>query len=541
MFDFIVKKIKYLNQLSRQKKEGEQGQEEKKLTTNLNQNIKELNSLFGDTYDLKIHEMVFGANKEHRCALVYIDGMTDVEIISNSIMKTITTWHYDENEKLKGKKLAEKLKTEIISLVDITEVSTYDEVAKNVLNGNTIMILDGSQTGLSLGTTGWEKRSIAEPQAETVLRGPREGFTENIKTNITLIRRKVKSEKLRVDSMTLGKKSNTQVCLMFLEGVANPDVVQTIKNRIKKINIDAVLDSGYIEQFIEDAPFSPFPTVANTEKPDVAAAKILEGRVAILVDGTPFVLTAPMLFIESFQTTEDYYLRLLQVNFNKIIRFFGYLISIFLPGIYIALTSFHQELIPTTLLLTISSAREGTPFPVFVEALIMVFAFEVLREAGIRLPRPVGQAISIVGALIMGEAAVSAGLVGSPIVITIAFTAVCSFLVPSQIESSTILRLIIMILATTLGFYGVLIGGLAIMVHLSNLTSFGVPYFDVFSYSSDLKDSVVRAPLWLMQKRPKDIAKGDTTRLEMNVPPLMKNQQDFEKEGTMEGGGQWKS
>jgi len=299
---------------------------------------------------------------------------------------------------------------------------------------------------------------------------------------------------------------------MYLNGVADPKVVETVKYRISQLDVDSILESGYIEEYIEDAPFSPFATVGYSEKPDVIAGRILEGRIAIVVDGTPFVLTAPMLFIESFQTTEDYYTRPLYASLIRMLRFVAYFITVFAPAIYIALTSFHQELIPTTLLFTIANAREGTPFPVFIETLIMVFAFEILHEAGIRMPRPVGQAISIVGALVMGDAAVSAGLVGAPVVITIAITAVAGFLVPTQNDSASILRVSMMILAAFAGWYGISMGFLALLLHLGSLNSFGVPYFDDFAWTSNLQDSAVRMPLWSMIRRPKDIAHGDTAR-----------------------------
>jgi spore germination protein KA len=353
-----------------------------------------------------------------------------------------------------------------------------------------------------------------------VVRGPREGFTENLRTNTALIRRKIRNKELRVDQMTVGRKTQTDVCLMYLSGVADPKAVEMVKYRIGLLDVDSILESGYIEEYIEDAPFSPFPTVGYSEKPDVVAARILEGRIAIVVDGTPFVLTAPMLFIESFQSAEDYYTRPLYASVIRMMRFVAYFITVFAPAVYIALTTFHQELIPTILLFTIASAREGTPFPAFIEGLIMVFAFEILREAGIRLPSPVGQAISIVGALIMGDAAVAAGLVGAPMVITVAITAVAGFLVPNQNESGSILRVVMMVLAAVAGGYGIAMGFLAVLIHLASLTSFGVPYFEGVTWTSDLQDSVVRMPLWSMVKRPQNIARGDTTRRRFFVPPF---------------------
>jgi spore germination protein KA len=307
---------------------------------------------------------------------------------------------------------------------------------------------------------------------------------------------------------------------MYLDGVADHKVVDTVKYRISRLDVDSILESGYIEEYVEDAPFSPFATVGYSEKPDVVAGRLLEGRVAVVVDGTPFVLTAPMLFIESFQTAEDYYTRPLYASLMRILRYLAYFITVFAPALFIALTAFHQELIPTTLLFTIANAREGTPFPVFLETFIMVVTFETLREAGIRLPRPVGQAVSIVGALIMGDAAISAGLVGAPVVIVVAIMAVAGFLVPAQNDSASLLRIGMMVLAAFAGFYGVSMGFLALLLHLGSLTSFGVPYFDGFTWTRNLQDSIIRMPLWSMIRRPKDIARNDITRRRFFIPPL---------------------
>jgi spore germination protein KA len=412
------------------------------------------------------------------------------------------------------------LEREVLCAGDVKTVETLSEVASGCLSGNTELLLDGCTAGLDISTKGWDKRSVTETQSETVVRGPREGFTENLRTNTALIRRKIRNTRLRVDHLTLGRKTQTDVCLMYLSGVAGPQVVKEVKSRISALDVDAILESGYIEEYIEDAPFSPFATIGYSEKPDVIASRILEGRVAVVVDGTPFVLTAPMLFIESFQTAEDYYARPIYATFIRLMRFVAYTIAVFLPAVYVSLTAFHQELLPTTLLFTVAKARQGTPFPAFVEALIMIFAFEILREAGIRLPRPIGQAISIVGALIMGDAAVNAGLVGAPMVITIAITAVASFLVPNQNDSISIMRLIMLTMAASLGWYGVSMGFLGMLVHLATLTSFGVPYFDGFSQPGNWQDSLVRMPLWAMTKRPPDIARGDRRRGHFFLPPL---------------------
>lgn len=490
----------------------------------LAKNLEELKSLLGDGSDIKIHHLRFG-DGGHDGALVYIDGLTNNSILSNAILRPLTLWQ-PEGDTPSGEKLMDYLARSVLYSADVTIAGELPNLAEGCLNGDAALMVDGHPGGLSINTKGWEKRSISEPMTETVVRGSREGFTENLITNSSLIRRRIRDGKLHMEHLTVGRKTRTGVCLMFLEGVANPEVVKTIRERINGICVDSILESGYIEQYIEDAPFSPFATMAYSEKPDVVSAQILEGRVAILVDGTPFVLTAPMLFIENFQTAEDYYTRPLYASLIRIVRYLAYLITVFSPGLYIALTTYHQELIPTTLLFRIQKAHEGTPFPVFLEALIMVFAFEILREAGVRLPRPVGQAISIVGALIMGDAAVNAGIVGAPMVITVAVTAVASFLVPMLNDSSSVLRLIMMVLGATVGFYGVALGFLGLLIHLATLESFGVPFFDSFNRNTDMQDTLIRMPLWSMVKRPVSISRGDTTRRRFFIPPLRPYRKD---------------
>lgn len=532
MIKNIIKKAKFQLHKSNLKKHDKTDffTKDDKLTTNLKQNIDKLKQSFNNGHDIKTHKIKFGKNKTFEAELIYIDGLADSQFISNSILRALIETDIEKQE-TENKNFVETIKTVVLATSDITETIAFKEIQLSCLNGNTALLLDNEDKALLINTTGFEKRTISEPQSETVVRGPREGFTESAKINLSLIRRKIKSEKLSVEHFVIGRKTKTDVMIMYLENVAKQDVVKNVKQRLKDIKVDSILESGYIEQYIEDAPFSPYSTIAYTEKPDVVAGKILEGRIAIIVDGTPFVLTVPMLFIESFQTSEDYFSRPWQVSINRLLRFTAYFISVFLPAIYIALTSFHQELIPTTLLITIANAREGTPFPVFIEALIMIFAFEILREAGIRLPRPVGQAISIVGALIMGDAAVSAGLVGAPMVITVALTAVATFLVPSQTDSASILRLIFLILSAIFGFYGILMGGLFLYTHLCTLTSFGIPFYDGMAYSQDLQDSFIRMPLWFMKKRPKDLVGKDKIRHKFFIPPTNVGENKIEKEG----------
>lgn len=473
-------------------------------------NLEYIRNAIGSSEDVKIHTFSFGENSRLQGALVFVDGLADTKTISESILLPLLAYRFTENG---GKPASlEELSRAVLCAGDVTVQSGLDALILSCLSGDTVLLTDGLSGGLTISSRGFDKRGVTEPQSETVVRGPREGFTESLRTNTSLLRRRIKTPSFRLDHMKIGRKSKTDVCVAYIEGVADPKIVNTVKKRLEAIVIDSVIDSGYLEQYIEDAPFSIFPTVGYSEKPDVVAGRVLEGHIAIISDGSPFVLTAPMLFIESFQTSEDYYTRTIFASMSRMLRFIAFTITAFAPALYIALTTFHQELIPNTLLYTIADAREGTPFPAFFEALVLVFAFELLREAGIRLPRPIGQAVSIVGALIMGDAAVSAGIVGAPMVITVAVTAVSGFVVPRQNDAIAILRLIAMVFASLLGGYGIAMVYLAMLLHLAKLQSFGIPYFETVKFNRDMQDSYIRLPLWRMFRRPLHISRGDVRR-----------------------------
>ena len=347
-----------------------------------------------------------------------------------------------------------------------------------------------------------------------MVRGPREGFTENLRTNTAMLRRKIRNSSLKIHSLEIGRRTRTRVDILYLEGITNPTLVEEIKRRLEKIDTDELLTAGYLEQYIEDAPFSAFQTIWSSEKPDAIAGKLLEGRAAIAVDGTPFVMSVPMLFVENFQTSEDYTIRSYYATVLRILRMAAFFISMFAPALYVALTTYHQELIPTALLFTMAAASEGVPFPAAVEAGIMMFTFEVLKEAGIRMPRPIGQAVSIVGALVMGQSAVQAGLVGAPVVIVIAITAVSGFVIPFASDATSLLRWVMLLLAATMGIFGITLGAIATLIHLTALKSFGANYLAPFApfQAADQKDAAVRAPLWLMRTRPQALNPQDLKR-----------------------------
>lgn len=534
MFGFLFKKLQFwqlLNQRNSGKQNGNwQKSSQTSLSRDLKENLKVLKSILGTSNDIVIREFSFGYDEKINASIIFVDGLTDRMTINESIIKPLMydTHLFDSRELLTTNNI-DIIQKSMLSVGDVKIVTSLDDVIDGCLSGDTVLLINGSDQALVISSRGWESRGIQEPKTEAVVRGPREGFTETLRSNTSLLRRKIRNPDFILENMQLGQRTKTDICIAYLKGVVNPKLVEEVKYRLKKINTDAILESGYIEQFIEDAPFSPFATIANSEKPDVIAGKLLEGRVAILVDGTPMVLTVPMVFIESFQTSEDYYSRPFYTSILRTLRFISFFITILTPGVYVALTTFHQEFIPTPLLITMAAAREGTPFPAVVEAIVMGIVYEILREAGIRLPRPVGSAISIVGALVIGEAAVSAGLIGAPVVIVVALTAISSFVVPAQSDTAALGRVIITISAGALGAFGIIIILLAGLIHLCTLRSFGTPYFSPLAPLSfrDLKDVFIRLPIWAMFTRPRTIGWHDPQRQEFRQIPAPP--QDSEK------------
>ncbi len=471
----------------------------------LEQNLALFKRQLGNSSDVVIKEFQIGGAAGLRCALILIDGLVDQESVNLSILHPMM---YDAGQKMKFDQTCginiDDLSRTFVSVGEVKRLSTVDEALGDLFAGQTILLIDKARHALSISLRKWEKRGIDEPRTETVVRGPREGFTETLRTNTAMLRRRIKSANLRLESMKIGRQTNTDVCIAYLDGIVKPGLVDELKRRLYAINADSVLDSGYVEAYIEDAPFSIFPTVGNSERPDTIAGRLLEGRAAIFVDGSPFVLTVPSVYIEYFQSAEDYYLRTYYASALRFIRVFSFLVALLTPALYVAVTTFHQELIPTNLLFTISAGLAGVPFPASVEALIMMVMFDILKEAGIRLPKPVGSAISIVGALVIGQSAVLAGLIGPFMIIVVSITAISSFAVPAQADSLSLLRYIFLILAGFLGGFGIIMGLMFVLVYLVSLKSFGTLYLSpITPYNTQgMRDCFVRMPLWTMVKRP---------------------------------------
>lgn len=493
------------------------------ISKDINDNLNKINQAFHCSEDLKSRVFEFGGEKKKiKAALVFIDGLTDSKIINDAVVEPLLygtaaaarDWQFNDSD-------IDAIKDTMVAVGDIGDAKNMEDAVFACLMGDCVMFVGGFDNAIIISAKGYETRSIQPSDTEVSVRGPKDSFVENLRTNTGLIRRRIKNTNLCFESLIVGKQSKTPISVVYMQNIADKELVSEVKRRIKKINIDAVLGSGYVEQLICDEPLSIFSTVGYTERPDVLCAKILEGRVGIVVDGSPHVLTVPYFFIEAFQTAEDYYNNFSSSSILRLLRYAAFFLTILAPAIYVALSTYHQELIPTSLLLTMSAAKEGIPFSAFFEALVMMVVFEILKEAGIRLPQPIGQTISIVGALVMGEAAVSAGFVSAPLVIVIAFTAVSGFVVSFLSSQILLLRFIFLLLAGLLGGYGIALGVLVMLIRIADMESFGYKYMSPFVPFNliDQKDNFIRLPLWLMRTRPLALARKNRIRENTPVPP----------------------
>lgn len=492
------------------------------LRSALQENLQKIKEALGNSSDLVIREFHMGLEGSIRAAIVYADGMADTKDILEVLMAEMkeTRIHQGVNT---SENPVQLLKNYSLSVGGVKAVQDLEALLIAVLSGDTVILLDGQTEGLIASQKGWKDRSVSEPESQSVVRGPREGFTETLRTNTALIRRKIKDPNLWLETMQIGRVTRTNVGIMYIKGIVNDKILKEVRTRLERIDLDAVLESGYIEELIQDETWTPFPTVFNTERPDVVAASLLEGRVAILVDGTPFVLMVPALFVQFYQASEDYYQRADFATLLRVLRFISFFIALLVPSFYIAVTTYHQELLPTPLLIGLASQREGVPFPAFIEALLMEITFEILREAGVRMPKTIGQSVSIVGTLVIGQAAVEAGLVSAAMVIVVSITAISNFVFPSFNMGIAIrmLRFGLMGLAASFGLYGITIGLIALVLHLCSLRSFGVPYMSPFApfNASDHKDTIFRFPQWALISRPRLISQNNVIRQRQRSTP----------------------
>jgi spore germination protein len=497
---FFFKESKKKKQIVKNQQGKNQNQQQPNfLSTDLNQNLQELQNIYQHCMDVVFRQFKIGGKT--KAALIYIDGLANIEEIDASVLTPLMKENNTDQLIPVNHILEQKL-----TVSKVKKVQTVTECIEHISGGNPVLLLDQQSEGFALGLANWEKRSIEEPVGESVIRGPREGFTESLGTNLSLLRRKIRSPQLKTKSMKIGEYTQTEVVISYIEGIAEQTLIREVETRLSRIKVDGILETSYIEEFIEDNPYSLFPQVLNTERPDVVVASLLEGRVAILQDGTPFALVVPVSFYSLLQTGEDYYERSLISTATRWLRYLFLLLSLLLPSLYVAILTFHQEMLPTTLLITIATSREQIPFPALVEALLIEIVFEALREAGLRLPKQAGSAVSIVGALVIGQAAVQAGLASSPLIMVVALTGIASFTIPRYPVGFALrmLRFPMILLAGTLGLLGIMFGMLMILTHMATLRSFGVPYLSPLApmQGGEMKDVLLRAPWWKLDTRP---------------------------------------
>ncbi|WP_129726296.1 spore germination protein [Ectobacillus funiculus] len=507
-WDRLINKRKRQGQ-TLQYEETEITSNEQKLSSNINENLTNIRTVLGNSGDLIIREFKMGKPFLHKIVLLYINGLADKEIQGSFIMERLMSNfnHTESDDPQQPHQLLVYIKENMLALGGIEDITNWNKLFFSLVSGQTILLIDGCDRAIGCAAQGGELRAITEPTTEPAVRGPKESFVESLITNTAMVRRRIKSPNLWVETMRLGKITQTDVAIMYVKGIVNDKLLKEVKERLNKMEVDEVVGSNTIEEWINDDTWTLWPTIFITERPDVVAGNLMEGRIAIFVDGTPVPLLLPATWIQFFQTAEDYYLRWNMVSFLRNLRVIAFLITLLGPSLFIAFISFHPELIPTPLLVSLSAQRHGIPFPVFIEALLMEFTFEFLREAGVRMPRPIGQAVSIVGALVLGQAAVQAGIVSSAMVIVVAGTAIASFTIPhvAMTDATRLLRLIMMTLAASFGLYGIGLGLIVLVAHTCSIRSFGIPYLTPFAplIISDWKDTIIRFPKPFLSKRPR--------------------------------------
>ena len=488
----------------------------RRADVSLEKNIAYIEKRFERCSDV-VHQKMMIAKKSYPVYVVYMDSMIDRDIVEGFILKSLM---YQLND-VPSENPVKYIRDCGVLSADVKMLTDMEEIITEILSGNTAIFGENSGQVIVIDSKSFPNRGVQAAETEVTVRGPKDSFTESVRSNTILIRRRIRDTRLKSEQIKLGVRTKTDVALMYMDDLVQPDVLEEIKKRLKSFTVDSILDSGSLEQFIEKKWYSPFPQFQSTERPDKAAASIMEGRIAVIVDNSPMVLLLPTVLSCFFQAADDYYNRWGIVFFTRILRYAAALIAMALPGFYIAAATYHPEIFPTSLALSLAASRQGVPFGLAVEVLLMELAFELLREAGIRLPGSMGSALGIVGGLIIGQAAVDANIVSPVVVIVVALTALASFTIPNEAFASAF-RLIKFSLILSGAFFGILgftFGMLAVLIHLSGLESFGVPYLLPYGVSGlnpdeDFKDSITRFPLFTMKKRPVFTRKNARRRMD---------------------------
>ena len=435
-----------------------------------------------------------------RCRLYYMDGMVNASLIDDSVIRPLVSSSLED----KNFCTADFLLSNILFTGDAKPITDLGEILRSILYGDTILILEENKTAIVVDSKGWRTRGVSEPVDERVLQGPREGFDEAAMLNMALIRRKLVTPDLCTEMLRIGRRSSTLVFICYLGSLADKNTVNRIRKQIKEIDIDGVLDSNYIAEIIKKPKYSLFKTIGTTERPDIVAARLLEGRIAVIVDGTPVVLTIPYLFCENFQSDEDYYLNFLVSSVGRCLRYICFFLAVGVPAVFTALCTHHFDLLPTSFSLTLIRLRGGVPFPSVIECLLLIFVFEILKETGVRMPQSLGHALSIVGGLVVGQASVEAGIISAPMLIAVALSGIAGLMIPRLKGAVFYLKVLFTVMGALFGLYGIFILAALVTLKVLSLDSFGTDYTLplIKPNLQNLKDTVIRAPWRNMFTRP---------------------------------------
>lgn len=477
-----------------------------KFTKKLSKNIDLLKEHLQSGSDIKFRE--FSAGGKNAC-IIFLDGLVDLITINEFIIKPL------EKGTVENVKDLDTVYNSVMYSADCAVGEGLEACITAIFNGKAILFIDGENRFIETGAAKPSMRAIAEPPTSQVIKGPREGFIENMKSNVSLIRKRLKTKDLSANYITCGRYTKTIIALLYIEGICDKRIYESIKKRIEEIDIDAIIDSSYIAKFLEQRPYSIFKQVGTSEKPDVIAAKLLEGRVAVVVDGSPIVLTLPYLLIEDFQSPEDYYERKYKVTFARLIRMLGIMIAVILPAAYVAAQVFNLSIIPLRFSLTILNSIKGIPLSPAIEMLAVVLIFEILSEASIRMPKYVSMSLSVVGSLVLGQTAVAAGIISTPTLMIMAVSAISLFAVPELVGTLSILRIVFIFLAGSLGIFGIMLGILFLGSYMVSLESYGAPFFAPYApiVSQDLKDGIFKKEIMDLTERPKSFSQLNNKRI----------------------------
>ena len=478
-----------------------------KLTNSLNKNINSILKQFNNSSDIIVKEFMV-ANLNVAC--VYLKGLCDTQMLAEYVIAPM-----QKVKSLPKTKQIDYVLSNVISFPEINENASYSEVIKEITKGKVCLLFEGSNKAQLLELDKYKERSLTEPPTSAVLKGPREGFNENLKTNLSVIRKILSTDKLESEMISVGTVTKTQVCVMYLKNIASKSIVKQVVNKIKQIKIDGIIDSFYIAEFLSGRQYSIFKQIGSAEKPDIVVAKMLEGRIAILVDGSPIVLTVPFIMLEDFQASDDYYSNYAHASFVRIIRLISFFVTILLPGMYIAIQLNHYKALPLKFLVTLVNSTQGLPLSPFAEIVFVLILFEILYEASLRMPEYLGIALSIVGALILGDTAVKAGIISPPAVMIVALSGITLYTIPDQAQQLSLLRFMFTIAGGMIGFYGLVLMAVFFVIYLNDFDSYGAPYLAPLSphIAADQKDAVFKKPLRDMINRPRTIPNINHRRL----------------------------